>query len=286
MRYARAVKRGPRIDVPSARDDELPIRSLLATSVACLFAGVLIAYGMADRTAAPRADAAEHSDRTPSASAGAEEPSPVPALAAEPEPAPPPPTAAAPVPPDNAAIAAADAGAPSVATNAPVAAAVSHEPDAAIAIATEPASDVEPAPIEVAANAADAPAQPEAAPDPPPDPRHLEIKPGVVAYLRCEGVPQRRGKYPCPRDRALEERIRVILEALPSCRDSAAIPRGRSFELRLELGASGGFKELLVKGPNEAAEKAVRACAGPALRKERTDLKSTRMIVSMRFKAR
>jgi hypothetical protein len=114
----------------------------------------------------------------------------------------------------------------------------------------------------------------------------LRVKPGVFAYLRCEGVPQRRGKYPCPRDRPLERRVRSIIEALPTCRQAQAISRGRSFEIRLELGAGGAFNELDVNGPNEAAERAVRACTGPALRKEHTELRTTRMIVSMRFKAR
>src|SRR5689334_3760203 len=54
MRYARAVKRSPRIELPSTRDDELPLRSLVATALVCLALGLGAAYGLADREA-PRA---------------------------------------------------------------------------------------------------------------------------------------------------------------------------------------------------------------------------------------
>jgi hypothetical protein len=279
MRYARAVKRGLRIELPSTRDDELPLRSLVATSFACLALGLAAAYGLADRKA-PHAATIEPADRAPSATAGAEEVAPI--AKAEPEPAPPvePPAPAIPeaAPIDRAA----DAGiASEPAPNEPA----PNEP--APSAPPEPARVDEPAaPIVAAADVANDPPQPAEAPQTAGEARRLLVKPGVFAYLRCEGVKQRRGKYPCPRDRGLEVRMRTIIEALPTCREAQAISRGRSFELRLELGSEGTFKELQVKGPNEAAERAVRACAGPALRKERTELKSTRMIVSMRFKAR
>jgi hypothetical protein len=284
MRYARAVKRGPQIEVPSAQGDELPLRSLMATAAACLALGLALAYGLADREA-PLAAATEPTELAPSAAAGAEEASP--GLMAEPAPLPEPP----PSPTAAVAIVAPDAGAaiePVPAIGAADAAIASQagtsEPPPASAPEPVPAVD-EPAAPSVEADAANAPQEVEAQAQPAGSSRRLQIKPGVFAYLRCEGVPQRRGKYPCPRDRTLEGRMRTIVEALPTCREAQAIPRGRSFEVRLELGAGGAFKELQVKGPNEAAERAVRACAGPGLRKERTELRTTRMIVSMRFKA-
>lgn len=278
MRYARAVKRSPRIELPSTRDDELPLRSLVATSFACLALGLAAAYGLADRIAphaAVTSAPSEPSELAPSASAGAEDVAPITRAEPESEPA----KAAA-----EPASSIEPAAAPELAPPADPPAAEITAPDAS----APPAVDEAPVGPPMLASSDDVPQQPQ--PDVPAEPaedaRPLRVKPGVFAYLRCEGVPQRRGKYPCPRDRELEIRMRSIIEALPTCREAHAISRGRSFEIRLELGAGGGFKELDVNGPNEAAERAVRACAGPALRKEHTKLQPTRMIVSMRFKAR
>lgn len=259
MRYARAVKQRPRIEVPSARDDEVAVRSLVATSVACLAAGLLLAYAAADEREETHASSGpDQHELAPSASAGAEEP---------------PPPAPIAVTPDSA---------PAIAPPDPTPAA----PDARLAIA---ATSAAPEPESAAPDAgavAEVPSPP--APSPPiPEatPRKLKVKPGVVAYLRCDGLAQRRGPIPCPRDRALETRMREIIETLPNCREAHAISRG-SFEVRLEHIATGAVRDLMVKAPNDAADRAVRACAGAALRKARTELKPTRMIVSMRFKAR
>jgi hypothetical protein len=111
------------------------------------------------------------------------------------------------------------------------------------------------------------------------------VAPSFIAYLRCEGVRQRKGRYPCPRDRALELGMREVIQNLPTCREAHAISRGM-FDVRLELGKTGAVTELHVKAPNEDADRAVRACAAAAFRKLQTTLRPTRMIVSMRFKAR
>jgi hypothetical protein len=268
MRYARAVKRSPRIEVPNVRDDELAVRSLVATSLACLTAGLLLAYATADSSEETHAStAADHHELAPSASAGAEEPPapPSPPEAVMPEP---PPAAVVPEPPPDAVV-----PEPPIAT-----------PDAGSVIAATTIAPVPAAPVPEAPRAA-AEAAPSEAPLPSATASKLRVKPGVVAYLRCDGLAQRRGPIPCPRDRALEIRMREIIETLPNCREAHAISRG-SFEVRLEHIATGAVRDLMVKAPNEAAELAVRACAGAALRKARTELKPTRMIVSMRFKAR
>lgn len=270
MRYARAVKHRPRIEVPSARDDELAVRSLVATSVACLAAGLLLAFAAADERGDTHAsNAPDQHERAPSASVGAEEPLPPAPPAADPQPA-----ITMPGPP----VATFDAGPALAATPA----------------APEPEREPERAPESPAPGAgavAEVPMTPEpmtpepVAPAPDVPPRKLKVKPGVVAYLRCDGLAQRRGPVPCPRDRELETRMREIIETLPNCREAHAISRG-NFEVRLEHIATGAVRDLMVKAPNEAADRAVRACAGAALRKTRTALKPTRMIVSMRFKAR
>jgi len=267
MRYARAVRRSPRIEVPNVRDDELAVRSLVATSLACLAAGLLLAYATADGGDQTHASSApDQHELAPSASA-AEEP-----------PAPPPPEVVMPDPPVAATMP--DPPVVAVMPDPPL-----TTPDAGPAIA---ATSSAPEPVsapEIPPPPAEADAAPADAPPPNPTARKLRIKPGVVAYLRCDGLAQRRGPIPCPRDRALEIRMREIIETLPNCREAHAISRG-SFEVRLEHIATGAVRDLMVKGPNEAADRAVRACAGAALRKARTELKPTRMIVSMRFKAR
>lgn len=255
--YARRVRRGPRIEVPSAREDELPMRSLIATSIACALSGLVVAYALAGRDAPhpPAAfDAALDEDALDAS-----------ALSPEPPGAPHP----------------ADAGAHEHAAPAPEPAAPPDVMPEAIA-----ARDDLVAKSEARAEIAALP-EPSSTPDsaPPAAASKLRVVPGVFAYLRCDGLPQRRGRYPCPRDRTLEGAIRKAIEALPSCREAHAIARG-AFDVRLEIGAAGTVEELHVRAPSDGAERAVRACAGPALRKEHTALRPTRMIVSMRFKAR
>jgi len=271
LRYARRVKRGPRIELPSARDDELPWRSLIATSVACMAAGLSIAYALVDR-----------GDAQPATSEPTHEPI---EHAALPEPAPE--HAAVPDLPD-ASLSAASSAANDPLPLAPDAAvervaAIPAAPDAAIAEAAPPPPPPPPPP------AASAPAP---VPDPPavepapakPRPR-LRIEPGLFVYLRCDGLPKGRGPHPCPRDRELETRMREIVQTLPNCREAHAISYG-AFDVRIELGPNGKVRDLLVRAPDEPSERAVRACAAPALRKQRTELQPTRMLLSMRFKAR
>jgi hypothetical protein len=255
LRYARRVKSRPRIEVPSKRDDELPLRSLIATSVACACAGLSIAYAITDRGAQrPNVDVA------PAASA--------PAITFDDE------ASLANVPPQPA--------------DHPVAVAVQAQaPDAAL-----PEATLSDAALPNAALAASAAAPPEPAPAAPTEvarpsdpPHRLSVAPSFIAYLRCEGVRQRKGRYPCPRDRALELGMREVIQNLPTCREAHAISRGM-FDVRLELGKEGAVTDLHVKAPNEDADRAVRACAAAAFRKLHTTLRPTRMIVSMRFKAR
>jgi len=62
-------------------------------------------------------------------------------------------------------------------------------------------------------------------------PRRVER--GRVAYLRCDGVPQRPGPFPCPRDEALETAVWNVLETLPRCAE--APPGLGESDVRLEF---------------------------------------------------
>jgi hypothetical protein len=103
------------------------------------------------------------------------------------------------------------------------------------------------------------------------------LKPGIVAYLRCDGVPQRKGPFPCPRDRDLEQRVWHTLRSLERC-EPLIDARGAS-EVRLELTPI--RTELHVVG-GELDRSAVRQCAA-GLTSARTSLRPERMIVAFRF---
>lgn len=248
------------------------MRSLVAVSIACVAAGLSVAYALADPTIDHDGPSAGHG-LAPSASADGHE-----ALA---------PPSAVELDASVAAVVAAPVAPAAELQSAPplqnMPANASLEPPVSSSTALDAA---------VADVAED---DPPAALGPPAEhspettagarPTKLSVKPGLVAYLRCEGLATGRGPFPCPRDRELEARMRSIIEALPACRESAAILAG-GYDVRIELGASGSVVDLDVRAPDEAADRAVRACAGAALRKQRTVLRSTRMIVSLRFKAR
>jgi hypothetical protein len=103
------------------------------------------------------------------------------------------------------------------------------------------------------------------------------LKPGIVAYLRCDGVPQHKGPFPCPRDRDLERRVWHTLRSLERC-EPLVDARGAS-EVRLELTPI--RTELHVVG-GELDRSAVRQCAA-SLTSARTSLQPERMIVAFRF---
>ncbi|MDW8246254.1 MAG: hypothetical protein RMJ84_06735 [Sandaracinaceae bacterium] len=52
---------------------------------------------------------------------------------------------------------------------------------------------------------------------PPQETAKLRLERGRVAYFRCEGVPLRRGPYPCPRDLPLEAEAWASIEKAQKC---------------------------------------------------------------------
>jgi hypothetical protein len=107
----------------------------------------------------------------------------------------------------------------------------------------------------------------------------LRFTRGYVAYLRCDGLPQGKGPFPCPRDRALEQQAWDALSALEHC-ELAQRP-GRS-EVRFDF--ESGARAWTATGTLERS--AVVRCAGAALSHVNTSLRPTRMIVSFRFELR
>lgn len=87
--------------------------------------------------------------------------------------------------------------------------------EASAAIPTEPIDEPT---TEIAGDDDEAPATEPLTP--PPAERTIELAEGQVAYLRCDGVPQQRGPFPCPRDVALEEAVWTALRGVEGCAEA------------------------------------------------------------------
>jgi hypothetical protein len=64
-------------------------------------------------------------------------------------------------------------------------------------------------------------------------PPQLTFKHGHVAYLRCNGLPQSKGPFPCPRDREMEKQVWSALSELERC--APVELRGRRGDVRIEF---------------------------------------------------
>jgi hypothetical protein len=107
------------------------------------------------------------------------------------------------------------------------------------------------------------------------------LKTGIVAYLRCTGLPERKGPYPCPRDRKLERSVWRALRTLETCTD-AGVAAGKG-QVRFEF-TRAGIAELEIKSRGGGLDRdVVDTCAGPALARVRTTLRAVQLIVSFRF---
>ncbi len=266
LRYAARVAQGPIVEIPEARADAIQLRTLVPLGIACACAGLALAFSLTRVTDARAA--------TPPTAQEEDVTRPV-----EHEP----PAA--------------------VMTQRPM-----RRPDAAIATVERVASEPPPSRVrdprpdasvaeqELAPRASARPEREQREPwqpkpwqpkskQPEPTAGVLKVQPGLIAYLRCDGLAAQRGPFPCPRDRPLEQRLRAIVEALPQCTEASAIGRG-AFELRAELHRAGSVTKLDIRGPNADLERAVRACMGRPVEALRTTLKPERMILSLRFATR
>jgi hypothetical protein len=118
-------------------------------------------------------------------------------------------------------------------------------------------------------------AAPEVAPRPA---RALTFVPGRVAYVRCDGVAKHEGRFPCPRDRALE---RGAWEALRSLEHCPRLGPGGA-DVRLEFGPQGppAVHVLSPRTGNSLDRDLVAKCVGMALGQTRTALRADRMLVA------
>lgn len=112
---------------------------------------------------------------------------------------------------------------------------------------------------------------------------------GTVAYLRCDGVELHGGRFPCPRDRALEAAGWQILEGLSGCTNGD--PGAGTLEARIELAGhdtvDARFSQVEPAGAGAGLElRAVDRCVGAALRALHSELAPSRMIVSFRVELR
>lgn len=110
---------------------------------------------------------------------------------------------------------------------------------------------------------------------------------GRVAYLRCDGLSGERGRFPCPRDSALERAVWDVLNGLPTCVPS--LGRGGA-DIRLDIARDQKTEArvLAVAGAPEPSldPQAIQACIGPRLKRLQTSLDPIYMMISFRFSLR
>jgi hypothetical protein len=171
---------------------------------------------------------------------------------------------------------------PTATTAASATAATDSAAPAPVIAATDPTPTVTPA--------ASPPAAPPPTPiaeTPSPSAPHadsnLTMIQGRVAYLRCDGLRNERGRFPCPRDAALEQAVWDVLATLPRCTPS--LGRG-GVDVRLDLvrGERTQARVLAITGSPEPSldSDQVYACVGSRLARLSTALDPIYMMVSFR----
>jgi hypothetical protein len=115
--------------------------------------------------------------------------------------------------------------------------------------------------------------------------RALRITPTTVAYVRCDGLERPGTRFPCPRDRPLEQRAQAIVTALPSCLATGQLRRGE-LEVRLALSPVGAVSLREVRARPPVTQEAISACIEPAVRGLTTTLQPQLGIVVLRFEVR
>ncbi len=139
--------------------------------------------------------------------------------------------------------------------------------------------DVEPAQVAAAAapgvtatSSPDAPALPVGSP---------KLSRGVVAYLRCDGVERPGERFPCPRDRALEERVWNSLSSLERCTADLAPGQGET-RLMFRGGSPAKVSWRVPKGSGLNL-RSVSKCVDSQLANTRSALRSRRLLVAFHF---
>lgn len=125
------------------------------------------------------------------------------------------------------------------------------------------------------------------APEPAaPAPSGRSVRRGRVAYLRCVGVERRGGRFPCPRDEALEAAVWPVIDRLTACSDP---PRtaGRA-DVRLDYAGEGPpevqWRDTFADDVVRLDRERVLGCLAEGLAETRQTLGAERLLVSFRFR--
>jgi hypothetical protein len=252
------MARGPHIVRPTSRQDRPSPLGLVAIAAVALVTGLALTRASAEGIRllpAPRIErvsgAAPPADRDADAEAAHDEAQPEPVRRISPV-----------VPPSG----------PAITSQAEV-------PSEAIARAAGPA----PHPADLGTTSLAAPPR---APERHPSRRRVTVETGRVAYLRCDGAEAVEGLFPCPRDRALEQRAWSAILALGTCHDLAASDPtavGRADAWLIFTGPALDCIRMRESPGAEPVSNAIRTCLEERLAGLRSAAGAERMTVSFRF---
>jgi hypothetical protein len=300
---------GARVRRPESGADRPEPWMLIAIALGALAAGLSVARSLTRDALEPAGLGDTHAYPV-AEPAPVDEPSPPLSDTPPPPPASPPPPSPASAPPPTSAPAPATASPPSSAppnTEQPIAATEAPPAPPPPAPTTQPPTNEESSaaaselPLRTAAEMRDEPvrtrqpvvdAQPEAADahadttasirSNAPSSAVPQVELGIVAYSRCDGLPQLDKRFPCPRDLRLEARVRRAINDLERC---ALAPEQRGLgNVRLEF-----ERDLPVRARVDSAKEggfdraAVSRCVGASLASVRTALQPDHMVIYFYF---
>lgn len=301
--------RGARVRRPEARSDRPDPWMLIAIALGSLAAGLSVARGLTRDTVEPASPDETHAfpaiqtqltpavtaqptldEAPPSAQPLAQPSAPEPKSATtesaptvaerSPEPIAPstPPQTAVSEPPTSIATPAPVEPPPPTPTAVPA----TPEPTAPVRIATTPPQNIARKRAAVAPPAATTSATPDS-PTPSvssgPTP---QVELGIVAYTRCDGVPQLNKRFPCPRDLRLEARVRRVINMLDRC-PLKPEQRGQG-DVRLEFARDVPVQVSIESPRRDGFDRAaVSRCTGHALADMHTSFKPDQMVVLFYF---
>lgn len=111
------------------------------------------------------------------------------------------------------------------------------------------------------------------------------VRRGRVAYLRCEGVPQRPGPFPCPRDEALENAVWSALDATITTCGTLAGQGEADVVIDFDHAdtPTARMRDTFASDAVRVDADAVLSCSQAALASVRTVFHPRRLMVSFRF---
>lgn len=115
--------------------------------------------------------------------------------------------------------------------------------------------------------------------------RPRTVRRGRVAYLRCDGVRRRGGRFPCPRDDALEATVWSVVEGLIRC-EGGPVGAGHA-DVKLDYPGHGApevhWRDTFADDVVRLDRDEVIRCLEPGLVQTRQSLGAERLLVSFRF---